>query len=118
MGLATFLYGTIVSLYGAVVATMAYFVIVGLAAIVLAMRREKGSSKSILVVCGILTAIVFAYMTYLFFAYPVVWGGNNLAYGFAGAGFLFIVAAYLISKTYHKSKGIDISLAFREIPPE
>ena len=44
MGLATFLYGTVVSLYGVVVATMAYFVVVGLAAIVLARRNEKGSS--------------------------------------------------------------------------
>lgn len=118
MGLATFLYGTIVSLYGVVVATMAYFVIVGLAAIALAFKREKGAAKSILIVCGLLTAVVFAYMTYLFFAYPGVWGGNNLAYGFAAGGLVFILIVYLASKGYHKSKGLDISLAFKEIPPE
>jgi len=118
MGLATFLYGTVVSLYGVVVATMAYFVVVGLAAVALALKSEKGSSKAILILCGILTAIVFSYMTYLFFAYPVVWGGNNLAYGFAAGGLIFILAAYLISKTYHKRRGIDISMAFKEIPPE
>ena len=118
MGLAAYLYGTIVSLYGVVVATMAYFVVVGLAAVVLALRGEKGSSKSIMVISGLLTAAVFAYMTYLFFAYPVVWGGNNLAYGFAAGGFVFMTIAYLASKYYHKQRGIDISLVFKEIPPE
>jgi amino acid transporter len=118
MGLAAFLYGTIVSLYGVVVATMVYFVIVGLAAVSLALKKEKGAARMVMAISGILTAIVFAYMSYLFFAYPAVWGGNNLAYGFALGGLVFIVVAYLASKAFHNSKGIDISLAFKEIPPE
>ena len=118
MGLATYLYGTVVSLYGVVVATMAYFVIVGLAAIAHAMRREKGSSRMIMTICGLLTAIVFAYMTYLFFAYPAIWGGNNLAYGFAGGGLAFILIVYSISKAYLKRKGLNLSQVFKEIPPE
>jgi hypothetical protein len=69
-------------------------------------------------ICGALDTAVFSYMTYLFFAYPSVWGGNNLAYGFAAGGLVLILVVYLASKYYHKSRGIDISLIFKEIPPE
>jgi amino acid transporter len=118
MGAAAYLYGTIVSLYGVVVATMAYFVVVGLAGIVFALRNERGQAKSVLAACGLITAGVFAYMTYLFFAYPAIWVGNSLAYGFAAGGLIFSVAVYTLSKYYNKKKGIDISLVFKEIPPE
>lgn len=88
------------------------------AALSFAIKKEKGAARSVMGVAGILTVIVFAYMSYLFFAYPTVWGGNNLAYGFALGGLIFIVVAYLMSKAVHNRKGIDISLAFKEIPPE
>ena len=45
IGLASFLYGTISSLYGAVVAAMIYFAFVGLAAVIYAIRHEKAGKK-------------------------------------------------------------------------
>ena len=82
IGLASFLYGTISSLYGAVVAAMIYFAFVGLAAVVYAVRHEKDGKRLILGVAGVLQVLVFGYLTYEFFAYHQVWGGNPLAYGY------------------------------------
>ncbi len=118
IGLASFLYGTISSLYGAVVASMVYFAIVGVAALVYALRREKGSSKLILSIAGVFQALVFLYLTYEFLAYPEIWGGNVLAYGYIILTLLAGSTIYLVSKKLHQKKGIDITLAFKQIPPE
>ncbi len=119
IGLASFLYGTISSLYGAVVASMIYFAFVGLAAIIYAIRREPaGSAKSVLMIAGFLQVLVFGYLTYEFFAYPDVWGGNQLAYGYVGATFVAGIIIYLVSKKRQASRGSDLSLAFKEIPPD
>jgi amino acid transporter len=118
LGLATYLYGTVVSLFGAVAATMVYFIILGGAGIKFGLKESNSRSKAILVLAGILTMIIFGYITYQFFAYPSVWGGNPLAYGFLAVGLVFAVAAYLISKAIHRREGVDISLAYKEIPPE
>ncbi len=119
IGMASFLYGTISSLYGAVVASMIYFAFVGLAAIIYAIRREPaGSAKSALIIAGILQVLVFGYLTYEFFAYPAVWGGNPLAYGYIAATFVAGIIIYFVSKKRQASRGLDLSLAFKEIPPE
>jgi amino acid transporter len=119
IGLASFLYGTISSLYGAVVAAMIYFAFVGLAAVIYAFRQLRSSrEKTVLSIAGLLQILVFSYLTYEFFAYGSVWGGNPLAYGYIAATFLAGVVIYVISKSRQKAKGIDISFAFREIPPE
>ncbi len=119
IGLASFLYGTIMSLYGAVVASMIYFAFVGLAAIVYAVRREPtGSTRSALMIAGLLQVLVFGYLTYEFFVYPGVWGGNPLAYGYIAATFVAGIIIYAVSKKRHATRGLDLSLAFKEIPPE
>jgi amino acid transporter len=119
IGLASFLYGTISSLYGAVVAAMIYFAFVGLAAVVYAFRQlHSGRERMILSIAGLLQILVFSYLTYEFFAYGSVWGGNPLAYGYIAATFLAGVVIYVISRSRQKARGIDISFAFREIPPE
>ncbi|MDG6907806.1 MAG: APC family permease [Nitrososphaerota archaeon] len=119
IGLASFLYGTISSLYGAVAASMIYFAFVGAGAIVYAVYHESTRrTKLTLMIAGFLQVIVFAFLTYEFFAYPSVWGGNPLAYGYIAATFVVGVVIYAISKKFHARKGIDISLAFKEIPPE
>ncbi len=115
---AAFLYGTLVSLYGTIVAPMIYFMFIGIGAAVYAVKREKGGSKIVLAVSGLLMAIVFAYFTYQFLAYPAIWGGNNLAYGYVAFTFVLGIGLYLASKAYYSKKGIDIGLAFKEIPPE
>ncbi|MHB8568141.1 MAG: APC family permease [Nitrososphaerales archaeon] len=119
IALASFLYGTMFSLYGAVAASMIYFAFVGLAAVVYAIREErKGISKLVLATAGSMQVLVFAYLTYEFLAYPSIWGGNPLAYGYIVVSFAAGAVIYIISKLRNSSNGLDISLAFKEIPPE
>jgi amino acid transporter len=118
IGGAAFLYGPLSALFGAVVASMIYFIVIGLAAVAYAVRKEKGGSRTILAVSGILMALVFAYITYQFLAYPTVWGGNTFAYSYVVISFVLGMAIYLASKMYHSRRGIDITLAYKEIPPE
>lgn len=118
IGSAAFVYGTLSSLFGNVAAAMIYFIVIGLAASAYALKKEKGTSKGLLFVSGILMAAVFVYITYLFLANGSVWGGNEIAYGYVAASFILGAVIYAISKRYHASRGIDITLAYREIPPE
>ena len=117
IGLASYFYGTLVSLYGAVIAAMIYFFFIGIAAVRYAMKNEKGQSKAILSICGILMAIVFGYITFQFLAYSSIWGGNPIAYGYAGGSFIAGLIIYVWSKSYHAKRGIDITLAYKELPP-
>jgi len=115
---ASFFYGTFVSLYGTIVGPMLYFAVVGVAAVVYALRRESGRSKAVLAICGLLSALVFLWLSFELVWNWTVWGGNIFAYGF-----LIVTAAvgtviYYASKAYYHSKGIDITGAFKEIPPE
>lgn len=118
VGAASFLYGTLVSLYGSVIASMIYFAAIGAAGAVYGARKEKGSSKWLLIVSGTLTAVVFAYLFYQFLASPAVWGGNPFAYGYVVASFIVGAVLYFVSKSYNKSRGIDVTLAYKQIPPE
>jgi amino acid transporter len=116
--LAAFLYGTISSLYGSAVSSMIYFAFVGIAAVVYAIKNEKKNSKIILAGAGLLQTTVFLYLTYQFLAYPRIWGGNVLAYGYVVATFLLGTIIYTISKSRRAKEGISFDLAFKEIPPE
>ena len=118
IGLAAFLYGTLSSLYGAVMASMIYFAFVGIAAVIYAVRKERGGSKVLLATAGILQSLVFAYLTYEFLSYPRVWGGNPLAYGYIAATFIVGALLYVIKKNKRRNEGLNISLTFKEIPPE
>jgi amino acid transporter len=118
MGLTSFLYGTFTSLYGTWILGMCYFALVGIVAVIYAVRNEKGGSKALLSVSGILMAAVFLFLAYQFIASPEVWGGNPLAYGYILAGLIIGAVIYVSSWQYHKKKGINISLAFKQIPPE
>ncbi len=118
IGSAAFVYGTLSSLFGNVVAAMIYFIVVALAATYYAMKHEKGSAKWLLGGSGIVMAIVFAYISYLFLHYPAIWGGNITAYSYVVASFVIGAVIYLVSQNYHKRQGVDISLAYKEIPPE
>ncbi len=115
---ASFLYGTFVSLYGTIVGPMIYFMFVGISAVVYALRREKGSARALLATAGILSALAFLFLIYEFLAYPGVWGGNDFAYGYLATAFVAGVVLYFASKSYYGKRGIDISLIYKEIPPE
>jgi len=118
IGLAALFYGTISSLYGSAVSSMIYFVFVGISAVVYAVKNEKKNSKILLAVAGFLQTIVFIYLTYQFLAYPRIWGGNTLAYGYVAAAFVLGTIIYTISKSRRAKEGLSIHLAFKEIPPD
>ncbi|MDG6994930.1 MAG: APC family permease [Nitrososphaerota archaeon] len=118
LGIAISAYGYINSLYGAIMASMIYFIFVGGAAVVFASRNEKGGMRTLLSAAGVLSALVFVFLTYQFLAYPGVWGGNAFAYGYVAASIVLGAVIYLISKSYHLKRGIDIGLAYKEIPPD
>jgi len=115
---AAYFYGTFVSLYGTIVGPMIYFAFVGVSAAVYALRHERGSARAVLALAGVLSALAFLFLVYEFLAYPGVWGGNPLAYGYLVGAAVAGVVIYVLSKTYHSKRGIDISLSFKEIPPE
>jgi len=116
--LAALFYGTISALYGSAVSSMIYFAFVGIAAVVYAVKNEKKNSKVILAVAGLLQTMVFVYLTYQFLAYPRIWGGNMLAYGYVVVAFFSGTAIYTISKRRRAKEGLSFDSAFKEIPPE
>jgi glutamate:GABA antiporter len=118
VGLAAYYYGTVSALFGSIIASMIYFTFIGLTAAVYAIKKEKGTSKIILTTAGILNAIVFAFLAYEFVAFPAVWGLQTLSYGYVVFAFILGSALYLGSRTFHRRHGIDISAAYKELPPD
>lgn len=117
IGVASFVYGTLSLLFGNVIASMVYFCFVGIAVATYAFRKEKGGTKWTLAISGVVMSIIFAFITYLFLA-SSVWGGNPIAYGYVVGSFVLGVIIYEISKARHKARGVDITLVYKEIPPE
>ena len=118
VAISAFLYGPLSSLFGVVLSAVIYFIFVGIAVTLYAIRKEKGSTMGLLAVCGILMALFYVFLTYEFLGNPSVWGGNNFAYIYIIVSFIAGLGIYLASKQYYGKLGIDIRLAFKEIPPE
>jgi amino acid transporter len=127
VGTAAFLYESLQSLFAAVIASMIYFFFVGIAAVIHSSRSEKGGSRATLTVSGILMSVVFLYIIYQFLSNQEIWGTSATAFGISGTLFAYAYAAgsfiiglviYLWSRSYHRSRGIDIDLAYKEIPPD
>ncbi len=119
VGAAAYLYGTFSALSAADVAAMVFFACVGLSAARYALKHDKGASKAIIVAAGLLNVPIFAFVLYEIVTYSGVWGGNALSYSFAVGGWIAGAIVYLGAKYYHKTHGnLDVSLAFKEIPPE
>lgn len=117
IGLATYFYGTVSALFGAITGSMIYFIFVGIAAVVHSMK-EKGSGKMLLALAGIGNIIVFAYVTYLFVANASTWGINLLSGGFNVFSLLLGAGLYLGARQYLRRRGLDLSMAYKELPPE
>jgi hypothetical protein len=96
---------------------MIYFFFIGIAAVLYALKNEKGRSKAVLATAGVLMAVVFLYITGQFLAYASIWGGNPIAYGWVVGSFILGLIIYVVSKSYHSKRGIDITLAYKELPP-
>ena len=122
IGGATYLAGTFFALFGAILAAMVYFVFIGLAAATHAFRHEHGTSKFLLGLAGITSAIVFGGIAYQFLTNPTLSIFAEPSPWFNEAYLVITLVAgaviYLVSKSYHKKRGMDISLNYKELPPE
>jgi len=118
VGLAAVFYGGFSGLFGAIIASMIYFAFVGISAAIYATRKEKGAAKTILIVAGALNAAVFLFITYQFLSAPSVWGITPLSEAYVVGTFLAGAIIYTASKRIHTRKGLNIALAYKEIPPE
>jgi amino acid transporter len=119
VGIAAFYYiGGADALFGAILASMIYFIFVGLAAAIHGAKKERGSTKAILVLSGVLNVFVFGFLSYQFLSYPQVWSLNTLTYYFIALSVVAGALLYFGSKWYNAKRGINISLAYKELPPE
>jgi amino acid transporter len=118
VGISAFYYSGVSGLFGATIASMIYFAFVGLTAAIWGIRKEKGISKAILIVAGIANIFVFGFLTYQYVSNPTMWSLNSLTVYFVVGTFILGGVIYAASRAYHKARGVDISLAYREIPPE
>ncbi len=122
IGLASYFSGTFFALFGAIIASMIYFVVVGLTAATHGLRKEKGMARTLLAVFGILDAGVFAFIAYQYLTSPTFsiftvlspWLNETYLVVTLVAG----AAIYLASRWYHKKRGMDIDLNYKELPPE
>lgn len=118
VGITAYYYGSIAGIFGSIIASMIYFAFVGLAALVHAIRKETGPSKAILAVAGFLNIAVFGFLSYQFLAAPAFTGIDNLTIIYTVGTLLVGALIYLASSRYHKARGMDISLNYKELPPE
>ena len=79
--------------------------------------RAKLAGIPVLTILGFLTTISFFYIGYLFISNPLVlvptMAGAAISIGIIVGCFV----VYYASVAYHKKHGLDIELAFKEIPP-
>jgi glutamate:GABA antiporter len=105
-------------LFGAILASMIYFIIVGLSAVVHAMKKEVGYMKAVLGLAGVLNMGVFGFLSYQFLSNQSVWAINSITISFILGSIALGAIAFGGSYYYHKKRGVDITLAYKEIPPE
>lgn len=122
IGFATYFASSFFALFGAIIASMIYFVFIGLAATTHALRKERGSFKAVLAIFGVLNALVFGFIAYQYltsptfsiFTVPAPWLNESYLTVTLIAG----AVIYLVSRWYHMKKGMDISVNYKELPPE
>ena len=73
----------------------------------------------IVTIFGVLEFVIFSYLAYLDATSPALSGPIN-PYSLGVVAFIYIsaICIYFGAKWYHKREGIDIGLAFQELPPE
>jgi len=113
-----------------VMAVALALIVPSVAGIVFPFRRKELYQKSpasaykvggvpLISIAGAISLIFFIYLVYAAYTTPGVFGPVGLpALSLILLTIIFPIVVYYVSKTYHQRKeGIDISLAFTEIPP-
>jgi glutamate:GABA antiporter len=117
--IATLFYSTLVGLYGSTISGMVWFAIIGVAATVYGLRKEKNSRvRNILIPAGILMTIVFLFIVYEMLVFPSVWGLTALSESYSIAALIVGIVVYLAARQRLAKKGLQIDATFKEIPPE
>jgi amino acid transporter len=105
-------------LFGAILASMIYFMIVGVAAIVHGIRKETGILKVVMPLAGIGNILAFGYISYQFLTYQAMWSINGFTISWLVVCLALGIVLFVGSYYYHKGRGVNINLAYKEIPPE
>lgn len=74
----------------------------------------------VLVIVGVITLVAFVYALYAGLTTPAIGGPispRSFIFGLL-IPFAFPVVLYYASRRYQRSRGVDIDLAFKEVPPE
>jgi amino acid transporter len=123
-------YGVIFSQMNVTLVLILLFAFVGLAAALLPYRQKSMFEQSpyggwkiagvpTMTWVGAINFVVFLGLSYFALQYPSLSGPTGpTALGVILGVFLVGVIGFYITRAYYKSKGIDTSLAFKEIPPE
>jgi len=80
--------------------------------------QYKIGGLPLVTVVGLLGAAAGVVFLYLFLTNDQLGLTSQLAYAVVGGVLLFSAAWYFIAKQVRRSRGIDVSYAFKEIPPE
>ena len=69
-------------------------------------------------IIGILSVLFMFVLTYYYIMVPGLAGFSLVTLESLIVLFIAAAAIFFISRAYHKSKGLEIDMAFKEIPPE
>jgi uncharacterized membrane protein len=97
---------------------MIYFMVVGAAAIVHGVRKETGITKVVLPLAGLGNILVFGFISYQFLTNQAMWSINSFTFSWLVGCLVLGIVLFVGSYYYHKGHGININLAYKEIPPE
>jgi amino acid transporter len=98
---------------------MVFFAFIGVTAIVYGARKRqalKGSATA-LIVSGAIVAVFFLYLGYLFLT-DTVYLVSDINWAIIIPLWILGALLYPISRAYYKRKELDLSLVFKELPPE
>lgn len=103
------------------------FVVVSIAGIILPWRMPelyKGSIKKeiggvpVITIMGVISLVFNLLMAYYFLTNGAYGATSTTSWQFAGALIVSGLVYYIVSKLVNRAKGVNLDLAFREIPPE
>lgn len=128
------LYTTIVGVaFNITLAAVSSFIFVGVAAAVFpyskkarslyadspAIVKKKIAGVPVISILGVIEAITFTYVTYIAATSPALSGPiNSLSVGLIVVVYVVGIGIYLASKAFQKRRGLNIDLAFKQLPPE